>query len=670
MKVQYSYLKNFLSTNLSQVKLADIFTKVGFECELDKSIIEFDITPNRGDALSLRGLQREFNAHQSKKLKDTLSYSKLNFKKDKAVINKIDSTGCGNYNLMVIKGIHSIKNLDSKKKNFLLAAGVPLINPLVDLGNYVMLEIGSPMHVFDFDLLDLPINVMFKSIEKPFQAIGGDYKNLDVSSLTIHDQSGVQAVAGIIGGEQTSVSKKTTNIAVEAAFFYPEKIVNQARKYGLATDASHRFERGVDPTIQKKALERFLFLLSSVAEYESVNSYEGNSKPLKLLHVPLSVDRFNNFSGLGLSAKTISGLLENLGFDLIITKKPMLSFAVPSHRFDISLEEDLYEEILRCYGYDNIPIKSPKIGPILPVKAVSRAAQLRLGLVSAGFMELMHMPFVSDITFAQLNHESWKPARLLNPINEDEPLMRGSLFGSLFRAVNANIKKGYSSIRVFEEGNVFRQSAKSFIQETHLSGIVYHHENMKTWGQKEWVYDLYSMKANILQLIQTIGVSNIQLKKNLSSKVFNLNAIDIFSKGKKIGVFGEINLSATGKLLKKTAYGFEFYLSKIKNNSTASSIKLSSKFPLSSRDINIIVSKSHPYHSIETILSSKKINYLEYFQLINTYEGPEVPKDAVSYTIRLVFQSNKKSLSEEEINGAIAKTLELLFLATGAKIRS
>ena len=126
MKVQYSYLKNFLSTDLSQAKLVDIFTKVGFECELDKSIIEFDITPNRGDALSLKGLQREFNAHQSKKLKDTLSYSKLNFKKDKAVINKIDNTGCGNYNLMVIKGIHSIKNLDSKKKNFLLAAGVPL----------------------------------------------------------------------------------------------------------------------------------------------------------------------------------------------------------------------------------------------------------------------------------------------------------------------------------------------------------------------------------------------------------------------------------------------------------------------------------------------------------------------------------------------------------------
>ena len=159
MKVQYSYLKNFLSTSLSQTKLADVFTKVGFECELDGPIIDFDITPNRGDALSLRGLQREFHADQFKKLKDTLSYKTLKFKKDKTVINKIDQTGCGNYHLMTVTGLNFIKNLDSKKRNFLSTAGVPLISPLVDLGNYVMLEIGSPMHVFDLDLLDLPINL-------------------------------------------------------------------------------------------------------------------------------------------------------------------------------------------------------------------------------------------------------------------------------------------------------------------------------------------------------------------------------------------------------------------------------------------------------------------------------------------------------------------------------
>ena len=185
MKVQYQYLKNFLTTTKPVAKLADAFTKVGFECEVDGSSIDFDITPNRGDALSLRGLQREYDALQSKKLKDTLPYKKLVFKKDKTVINKIDKTGCGNYHLMTIAGISSIKNLDVKKRAFLSAAGIPLISPLVDLGNYVMLEIGSPMHVFDLDLLDLPINILFQSNNEPFQIIGGDLKNLESSSLTM-----------------------------------------------------------------------------------------------------------------------------------------------------------------------------------------------------------------------------------------------------------------------------------------------------------------------------------------------------------------------------------------------------------------------------------------------------------------------------------------------------
>ena len=154
MKVQYSFLKDYLSTDFSQVKLTDVFTKVGFECESDGSIIDFDITPNRGDVLSLRGLQREFQAQQSKVFKDRLHYKTLTFKKDKTIINKIDKSGCGSYQLMLVRGLHSVKALDKKKRNFLTAAGVPLIHPFVDLGNYVMLEMGTPMHVFDLDRLE------------------------------------------------------------------------------------------------------------------------------------------------------------------------------------------------------------------------------------------------------------------------------------------------------------------------------------------------------------------------------------------------------------------------------------------------------------------------------------------------------------------------------------
>ena len=183
MKIQYSYLKNFLNTKLSQKKLSDIFTQVGFECEIEGDLIEFDITPNRGDALSLRGLEREFYAYQSKKPSQKLETSSLKLIKDKKIINRIDGSGCGNYHLMIIKGLYKISNLDAKKQSFIESAGIPLINPLVDLGNYVMLEIGTPMHVFDLAKLALPINVCFpKEHNTEVSVIGRDIK--DVQSST------------------------------------------------------------------------------------------------------------------------------------------------------------------------------------------------------------------------------------------------------------------------------------------------------------------------------------------------------------------------------------------------------------------------------------------------------------------------------------------------------
>ena len=670
MKVQYSYLKNFLPTALSQVKLADIFTKVGFECELDGPIIDFDITPNRGDALSLRGLQREFHAHQSTQLKDTLSYKKLKFKKDKAVINKIDKTGCGNYHLMTIGGIRSIKNLDSKKRNFLLAAGVPLISPLVDLGNYVMLEIGSPMHVFDLDLLDLPINVLFQSNNEPFRIIGGDLKNLEDSSLTIQDQKGVQAVAGVIGGEKTAVSKSTKNIAVEAAFFYPDKIVNEARKYGLATDASHRFERGVDPAIQKQALERFIFLLDAIAEYDSVKCFEGDSQAVKSNVVSLSIDRFNKFSGLLLTKKTISSLLQNLGFSLNSSKKKNLSFKVPSHRFDISLEEDLYEEILRCHGYDNIPIKPSKASLIRPQNTISSTSALKTGLIFGGFKELMHMPFVSEENFMKLNSKPKKPAQLLNPINENEPMMRGSLFEGLFLAINLNVKKGYSSLKIFESGNVFLKRGDDFIQHHHISGIVYYHEPQKSWDSKVISYDFYSFKAEIYQLLQTLGVDDLRLESNSNNSAFNLNSMHIYSGTKVIGSLGEIDLAITRKLIKNTAFGFELYPQEISRHSKVIKLKSISKFPSSTRDINILINKSNTYEDVQQILATGSISFLNNFALVNTFEGKGIPAGLISMTLSFIFQSVDKSLKDSEINDSMNHILRLLKKSLQAEIRS
>ncbi len=671
MKIQYSYLKNFLNTKLSQNRLVDLFTQVGFECESVGDVIEFDITPNRGDMLSLTGLEREFYAYQGRKSNNKLKTSKLNLIKDQKVISQIDGSGCGNYHLMLVEGLQKIKNLDAKKRNFIESAGVPLIHPLVDLGNYVMLEIGAPMHVFDLDKLDLPINIQFpKSNNNSLEVIGGDVKDIQLSSLTIQDQSGIQAIAGIIGSERSSVSSNTSNIAVEAAFFKPETIVNQARKYGLATDASHRFERGVDPEIQQLAIERYVFLLNQISTYDSIELYHSKSIKTREKNVHLNIERFNNFSGLSMKASQASLILKNLGFDVVSKNSKSLVFNIPSHRFDICLEEDLYEELLRCYGYDNIPISIPKAGPIIKNKEDDVLDKLRLGFVYAGFKELMHMPFVSIKSFKKLNPKNWTAAELRNPINENEPFLRGSLFWSLFTAVNKNVKKEYTSIKFFEAGNVFKKEKRGFVQSLHLSGIIYNHELNQGWNQKKFIYDFFSIKAEILKLLQTLGIQNVEFNKASSLSPFNENALDIFAGKQKIGIIGEIDLSITEKLIKKVAYGFEIYPEKISLSIKNPKIKKTSKFPSSTRDINIVIDKSIVYKEVENLIAQGAIKHLTSFNLIDTFEGKDIPKGFISMTLRFTFQSNAKSLLESEINRSMHMTLRLLEKRLNAKIRS
>jgi phenylalanyl-tRNA synthetase beta chain len=446
--------------------------------------------------------------------------------------------------------------------------------------------------------------------------------------------------------------------------------VNQARKYGLATDASHRFERGVDPEMQQLALERYLFLLSQIAEYDSVVLNHSNSRKTKKKNVRLDVERFNKFSGLTLKASQAVLILKNLGFKELNRVKNIVTFNIPSHRFDISLEEDLYEELLRSYGYDNIPISKPKAGPIIKNKQDNVVDNLRLGFIHSGFKELMHMPFVSRESFQQLNSNNSTAAELQNPINENEPLLRGNLFRSLFTALNNNIKKGYTSIKVFEVGNVFSKEKNGFTQSLHLSGMIYHHEPQQTWSQKELVYDFYSLKAEISKLLQTLGMQNIKFQQASSLMPFNENALDIFIGKHKIAVIGEIDLSVTEKLVKKPAYGFEMYPENISIVSSNPKIKKTSKFPLSTRDINIIIDKSIAYKEVESLISKGSIKFLTSFSLINTFEGKDIPKGFVSMTLRVVFQSNAKSLSESDINGSTQMTLKLLEKRLNAKIRS
>jgi phenylalanyl-tRNA synthetase beta chain len=244
------------------------------------------------------------------------------------------------------------------------------------------------------------------------------------------------------------------------------------------------------------------------------------------------------------------------------------------------------------------------------------------------------------------------------------------LFRSLFAAVNSNVKKGHTSIKVFEAGNVFKKEKTGFAQSLHLSGIIYHHEPQQAWSQKQLTYDFFSLKAEISKLLHTVGMQNIELQKASSLAPFNENALDIFFGKQKIGVMGEIGLSATEKLIKKQAYGFIIYPEKISLSSVNPKIVKTSKFPLSTRDINIVIDKSFSYAEVEGLISKGAIKHLTSFNLINTFEGKGIPEGSVSMTLRFTFQSNTKSLLESEINSSMQTILKLLEKRLNAKIRA
>jgi phenylalanyl-tRNA synthetase beta chain len=248
--------------------------------------------------------------------------------------------------------------------------------------------------------------------------------------------------------------------------------------------------------------------------------------------------------------------------------------------------------------------------------------------------------------------------------------LEGVFSDLLFEAVNSNIKKGHMSIKVFEAGNVFKKEKNGFTQSLHLSGIVYHHEPQQTWSQRVLEYDFFSLKAEISRLLQTLGMQNIEFQKDSSLAPFNENALDIFIGKQKIAVMGEIDLSVTEKLIKKQAYGFVIYPDKIPSSSVNPKIVKTSKFPLSTRDINIVINKSISYEEVKSLISLARIKHLVSFNLIDIFEGKDIPKGSVSMTLRFTFQSKTKSLLESEINSSMQMMLKLLEKRLNAKIRS
>ena len=659
MKIYYPFLKDYLDTDFSAKKMADIFTNLGLECESSNKTLNFDITPNRGDALSLSGLAREFSASQKNARFIQKPFNKVSFQNSKDYIGKVNNKCCQNYHLLEIREINKFKALPKEIVRLLEKADIPLIHPVVDIGNYVMLELGTPLHVFDRDKLTLPLSVNFADENETVSIIGGEKKILDSSIATIRDRNATVAIAGIIGCDNSSVTSETKNFLVESAAFLPNVIMNKARKLSLNTDASLRFERGVDSTMQANALVRFLELLNTVTSVKFKNFYKFKSKNnLSSRKIKFNYEDLNAFAGKKIPPRFVDKLLKNLGFTLSKNKQGFYA-TVPSHRFDISIKEDIYEEVLRVYGFDKLPANLPLAGPSNLKTSTSYVQRISNFLIANGYQELMHLPFVQKTYVNEA-----KSISLTNPINNEESYLRDSLFFSMINSLANNYKKGLRQAKFFEVGKLFSIQSKKYMEEECISGIIFKCKKTKFW-MTEPNFDFFYMKQEIFGMLNFLGFDDEDFSYERENKVnmfFGKNSLSVRLRNQKdpFLYIGVIDHLYTKEISETDVIGFEFNLMKFKSIQKKKKISLPSVFPFAERDLNLLIPKDLPFKDISHAIKSLNSPFLKRFEVIDLFEDENLGSKNKSITIRFVLQSKQKSLTDEEINQTTALILTLL----------
>ena len=505
----------------------------------------------------------------------------------------------------------------------------------------------------------MPISVSYPKKQHKVKVIGGEAKHFQTSTLAIMDNDRIVAMAGIIGEESSAVSKNTINIAIESAYFKPEKIINQSRIYGLTTDAGFRFERGVDPALQEFAIERYLKLLSEIASYNSVECYREGFSKSKIRAIKINIGDFEKFSDIKLPISQAINILKDLGFEVSKLSAGLLEVKVPTFRNDISIKEDIYEELLRITGYNNVPVIEEHINLPLINDGSRLDNRIKQFMVIRGFNEVQNMPFVSP---QNLDKDSSKNrVVIVNPLKEEEAVLRQSLLPQLISNFIKNFRRGFQLQNIFEIGSMYNKKGNKYLQEKILAGVVSFpvDDDDNILFLKGLIEDLLSLVSGSKPSFKPIGLHN----------EFSEIGLDIFNHKKQIGSFGQIKTSLIKEKQRIHLFGFEIGIDLL--DSTPKKIKLRkpSKFPFSIKDLNIIVGSEVSYEDLKVTVMNAKIKDLIDISFVDRFLDKKIGTDKVSYTIRMKFQSTTISLTDNEIQNNIKQIFSLLQGKFNASLR-
>ena len=647
----------------------------------NSNLIDLSITPNRPDCLGIRGIARDLAASGFGKLKD-LKEKKIKSKMKQTLnvkIKKEKNQGCSVFGSCLIK---NVKNTESPKwlKDKLISIGQKPISAIVDITNYVMLDINRPLHAYDADKIEKGITVRNSKPGEEFIALDNKKYILENDMCVISDNKGVLGLGGIIGGIRSGTELDTKNILLEAAYFEPKSIRNTAKKLNLDTDAKFRFERGIDPLSIENGLNKAAHLIKEICGGEISKIDIQKIENHKTKTIKFDPNSFEKISGFKIPIKEMLKILNNLGFKSKIEKKN-LKLIIPSWRPDISQGIDIVEELVRISGYDNIKTEDP-----IRERTKSTLTQtqklfhfLQRSIASKGYLEAITWSF-TDASYNDHFKSKNKEVRIINPISSELGVLRNSIFSNLIMYMSKNIDRGFKDLSIFEIGPIFTGSNPGE-QTTVVCGLSAGKKSRLSWIEKERNIDVFDVKKDVVQTLVEAGYNSKKFfidsktpnyyHPGKSGRLFLNKGIDQVA-----AYFGEIHPNILKKTDIKTdaLIGFEIFLDNLKlPKKTLNDQKskfIISDYQKSERDFAFVVNKNVNAQDLIDAISSLDQNLISNIKVFDVYEGENIPENQKSIAISITIQSNEKTLNDndlENINNLIIKTVEN---KTGAKIRS
>ncbi len=642
--------------------------------QLDDSVVEVDLTPNRGDCLGMVGLAREVAALTGSSIK-SFKINEIEAKVDaRTSVNLKSPEHCARYVGRVIRNINTGSVTPLWMAERLRRAGVRSIDPVVDVTNYVLLELGQPMHAFDLDCLDGEIDVRLAQKGESLVLLDGQTVELKPDTLVIADASKSLAMAGIMGGAESAVSPATRNIWLESAWFNPVSMAGKARNYGMHTDASHRFERGVDFNIQSQAIELATKLLLEIVGGEAgpvvqvvSEDHLPQRKPVRLTRGLLA-----QYLGLDLPENEVTAIFERLGFTPVVDAEGW-TIQPPSWRYDIAIEQDLIEEVARVYGYNRLPSCAVRadmdlVGvPETKLEAGTPASVL----VARGYQEVISYSFISPEL-----HGLFEPQQagvsLQNPISADLSVMRASLIPSLVSTLQYNLNRQQSRARFFESGLRFRLEDGAVQQQPMMAALLYGTRTPESWeGQASAKVDFFDLKGDLEALLARTGrAGDFSFVRSEHPALHPGQTAAILDRGKVVGIIGALHPELQRKLdIPSTVLVFEIEREALLLGRTPAFVPVS-RFPAVRRDLALVVDRNLPVADLCASVRQAAGEWLTNLKVFDVYVGEHIESNRKSVALGLTFQLASRTLNENEIVECVDAVLAALSQQYGATLRN